>query len=157
MLLLADKATKLDEARQLLVAVRDNGDALVKFRQMVTAQGGNGDQVDDPTLLPAAAYMGEVRAQQAGYLAGMDTEALGWTAVRLGAGRQTKSAPIDPAVGFVMRAHVGDFVRAGERIAVVHANSAAQLQEAAAAILSVLQWSREEVPPLPHVYETILG
>jgi hypothetical protein len=48
-------------------------------------------------------------------------------------------------------------VRAGERIAVVHANSAAQLQEAAAAILSVLQWSREEVPPLPHVYETILG
>ncbi len=157
MLLLAGRAVTLDEARQLLVRARNNGTALAKFRQMVVAQGGNGAQVDDPSLLPAAAFTGDVRARQSGYLAGMDTEALGWTAVRLGAGRLTKNAPIDPAVGFVMRAQVGDFVRAGEPVAVVHANSAAKLQEATSSILAALTWSDQQVPPLPHVYETIIG
>lgn len=155
MLLLARKAITLEGARQLLVEARDSGAALAKFRQMVVAQGGDGNQVDDPTLLPAARFIGEVGAGESGYLAGVDTEALGWTAVRLGAGRQTKGAPIDPAVGFVMRAQVGDFVPVGEPIAVVHANTAAHLQEATASILSALQWSRHKVPPLPHLYETI--
>lgn len=87
----------------------------------------------------------------------MDTTALGWAAVRLGAGRRTKGEAIDPAVGFVMPVQVGDRLPAGAVLATVHANDPAKLAQAQADILAAIEWTDQDVPPLPHLYETVQG
>ncbi len=157
MLLLGGRARSMDEARDMLVQVRDDGRALEKFRQMVVAQGGDGRQVDEPERLPQAAHIADVLAPQEGVIAKMDTTALGWAAVRLGAGRRTKGEAIDPAVGFVMPVQVGDRLPAGAVLATVHANDPAKLAQAQADILAAIEWTDQDVPPLPHLYETVQG
>ncbi len=155
MVLLAGKAQTVAEAKGLVTAVRDNGAAWQKFRQMVQAQGGDVRQVDDPTLLPQAAFQEPILAPQDGVLAAMDTAAIGWAAVNLGAGRLVKEDPIDHAVGFVLPAKVGDRFREGDDLGVVHANDRAKLEEARQALLAALSWRQEDVDPLPHVYAVV--
>jgi pyrimidine-nucleoside phosphorylase len=152
---LAGKAETLPEARNLLRAARESGQALSRFRDMVVAQGGEGRQVDEPELLPQAEYVAEVTAAESGVIPAMDTMALGWVAVHLGGGRQVKGAQIDHAVGFILPVKVGDRVPAGTKIATIHANDKDKLEWAKEEILAAITWSAENVPPLPLFYETI--
>ena len=122
MLLLAGKAETIEEAEQLAMAARDDGRALAKFREMVGAQGGNVEQIDNPDLLPQARYIEEIVLPQAGYVASMDTSELGWASVNLGGGRRVKSDTIDPAVGFMLTVKIGDYISSGQVIGTVHAN-----------------------------------
>ncbi len=157
MLLLSGQANSQEEAEILVSAARDNGTALEKFRQMVTRQGGLGEQVDDPQRLPQAPLKHTVEAPRSGAVAGMNTGALGWAAVHLGAGRAKKSDAIDHAVGFVMPVKVGDRLQHGDLIATVHARTEEDVARAEQEILAALEWSDDEVDPLPHFYGAIQG
>jgi pyrimidine-nucleoside phosphorylase len=157
MLLLVNAANDLDAALAKVTAVRDDGSAWEKFRQMVIAQGGSADQIDDPRTLPAAQIVAEVKATAPGYIAAMDVAKLGWATVHLGAGRQEKGQPIDHAVGFVMPAKVGDYVEKGGVIAMVHANDESALDQAREQILGAISWSQQPTEPLPQFYGTITG
>ncbi len=152
MLLLAGKAADLDTAKMMVTEVRDDGRALQKFRDMVTAQGGDGRQVDNPDLLPKAQLVGPILAPQTGYMAAIDTAAVGWAAVHLGGGRLVKSDQIDHAVGFLLHAKVGGHFAAGERLGEIHANDPAKLAQAQQELLAAMQWAEGEVRPLPHFY-----
>lgn len=155
MVLLAGKAADLDEAKELVTAARANGRGWEKFRQMITAQGGDGRVLDDPTLLPQAAYVEPVVAAADGTVAAIHTGAIGWATVKLGGGRLEKSDPIDYAVGFMLRAKVGDRFAAGDVIGEVHANSPERLAEAHSALVAAIEWTEGDVRPLPHFYGTI--
>lgn len=157
MVLLSGRAQSDDEARDLVEEVRSNGRALQKFKEMVVAQGGDGQQVDEPHRLPQAPLQHNVAAPQSGYLSAMDTSALGWAAVNLGAGRQKKGEEIDHAVGFVMPVKVGQRLAQGDLIATVHARSEDAAARAEQEILEALTWSDEPVASLPHFYGTIQG
>lgn len=157
MLVLAGKASTLDEARALATEARDTGRALEKFRQMVAAQGGDAGQIDDVSQLPQAPHIGPVVAVRDGYVKAMDASTLGWAVVRLGGGREKKGAAIDHAVGFVMPVEVGDYVSAGDELATVHAADEGALDGAREAILEAITWSDEPVDALPHFYGTIRG
>ncbi len=155
MLLLAGKADTLERAREMATAVRDNGQALAKFRAMTAAQGGDVAQVDDPALLPQAPLTAELRAPRSGVIAALDTAEIGWTAVHMGAGRQKKEDIIDHAVGFVLPMKVGDQVQAGDVLGVIHAENEAALETARQALLASITWSETAVAPLPHFYAAI--
>jgi pyrimidine-nucleoside phosphorylase len=155
MIRLAGKADSLAEAKALATAARDDGRALHKFRQLVEAQGGDPRLVDQPELLPQAQRVESLRAPQDGTVAGLDTRALGWSSVYLGAGRRLKSEPIDHAVGIVLSIKVGDVVAAGQEIGAVHANDPAKLAQARQEILDAVAWSAAPVLPLPHFYGTV--
>lgn len=155
MLLLAGKAKELDETKKLITAVREDGRALAKFRELVTAQGGDGRQVDNPDLLPTAQLIEPILAPQSGTIAAMDTAAIGWAAVHLGGGRLVKTDDIDHAVGFVLRAKVGDEFAAGDRLGEIHANDPAKLAQAQQELLAAIEWTKAAVRPLPHFYGTI--
>jgi pyrimidine-nucleoside phosphorylase len=152
MLVLAGSAVSLAEARELVIAARDRGDGLEKFRQMVAAQGGDVAQVDHPERLPNAKRVEQVTAQRSGYVARIDAGALGWAAVRLGAGRAEKGAPIDHAVGFVVPVKVGDRLEAGDPLATIHAQEASAVAEAQEAIRAAIALQDEPVEPLPLFY-----
>jgi len=155
MLLLAGRVGTLEEAEALATAVRENGRALTKFRQMVVAQGGDGAQVDDPSLLPQAPFVADLVAPRDGYVAAMDAGELGWITVRLGGGRHQKTDQIDHGVGFVLTAKIGDAVRAGQIIGQVHAADQTGLIQAGAEILAAITLADDPVDPLPDFYGVV--
>jgi pyrimidine-nucleoside phosphorylase len=134
-----------------------SGAAFEKLVEMVAAQGGDVAQIHDTRKLPSAPLVAELPSPRAGYVAAIDAEALGWTAVELGAGRRKKGDPIDHAVGIVLQAKVGDLVRSGEPLLVVHCRERAQLEAVGDRLLGAFGWS--ELPTLrpPLVREVLRG
>jgi len=152
MLLMAGKAETIAEAEQLAAAALDDGRALAKFREMVAAQGGSVEQIDNPDLLPRAKYIEDILISREGYISGMDTSELGWASVNLGGGRRVKSDKIDPAVGFLLTVKIGDHVSAGQVIGKIHADDPQKLEEARKQILDAIEVSERPVKALPHFY-----
>jgi len=155
MLHLGQKAGSVEEGRKIAMAARNNGRALDKFGQLVAAQGGDPVLVDQPEKLPQARLVETITATRSGYLAGVQTEAVGWTTVHLGAGRKVKGDKIDPAVGLLLPIKVGDYRQAGEPIATIHANDPHKLDQAKEELLAALSWSKEPVEPLTHFYGVV--
>lgn len=130
-----------------------SGEAAEVFRRMVEAQGGDPKVVDDPAgVLPQAPVVTPLFADRSGVIAAVDAEAVGRSSAALGAGRATKDAPIDPAVGIVLRAKIGDRMEPGEPIGEVHARNEDAVRATAAAVNAAITVSEEPVEPPPLVY-----
>lgn len=94
-----------------------SGEALSKFRQMLTRQGAKSLE------LKKAKYYGvEVKSQKAGYLEKVDTRALGRFVMSLGGGRMAVDDKIDHTVGLKVLKRVGDKVEKGESVAFLYCN-----------------------------------
>ena len=155
MLRLGNKAASLEAARQMAeTAIRD-GRGWAKFRELVEAQGGDVRAVDEPERLPKAAYVMEMRAEKAGWLAQVNARVVGETSVTLGAGRAKKSDAIDHGVGILVHHKVGERVGAGEVLFTIHARNQAEAEQAAEALGQSLAWSGQAVPELPLFYGVI--
>ncbi len=122
MLLAANKAESEEDARSQLQTVIKNGEALQLFGELIKAQGGNPEVTKHPELLPQAQYQIEVPAKTTGYVSAIDADEVGVAAMLLGAGRATKEDVIDLAVGIVLQKKIGDSVKEGEALAILHTN-----------------------------------
>src|SRR5690625_1975484 len=122
MTVLGGKAKTLDEAKEKLHQVIDDGSALEKFKVFLSNQGGDASVADDVSKLPQAKYQIEVKAENSGYVEEIAAEELGVASAMLGAGRQTKDDIIDLAVGLMLEKKIGDRVDEGETLAVIHSN-----------------------------------
>ena len=98
----------------------DSGAALEKFRELIKEQGGDTRVIDDYSLFPHTTSTFEVKATKNGFITKMDCKALGMHCVHLGGGRQKTSDVIDFAVGFVMSKKIGDKIKKGDVLAVIH-------------------------------------
>lgn len=146
MVVLAKKAETLDEAREKLLEVIQNGKALEKFKVFLENQGGDGSVVDDVTKLPQAQYTFEVKAETSGYVSHIIADEIGVASMLLGAGRATKDDIIDLAVGLVLNKKVGDKVEAGESLVTIYANQE-DVKDVEAKILENITISDEQVKP----------
>lgn len=122
MLLQAKLANNENEARKMLETVIDNGEAFGKLVAMVEAQGGDIEQIINPSLLPQAKEILEITAKQSGYVKELHALELGRLAMQLGAGRMVKEDSVDPAVGIVLNKKDGDYVEHGDILAYIHIN-----------------------------------
>jgi hypothetical protein len=120
-LVAAGAARTRGAARQRLAATIRDGTALDRLRALVAGMGGDARCVDEPERLPRAPHVVDVPSPRTAYVAGIDALGCGRAALLLGAGRATMEASIDPAVGIVLRAKTGDYVKAGESLFTVHA------------------------------------
>lgn len=146
MVVLAKKAETLDEAREKLLEVIQNGKALEKFKVFLENQGGDGSVVDDVTKLPQAQYTFEVKAETSGYVSHIVADEIGVASMLLGAGRATKDDIIDLAVGLVLNKKVGDKVEEGESLVTIYANQE-DVKDVEAKILENITISDEQVKP----------
>jgi pyrimidine-nucleoside phosphorylase len=121
------------------------GEALAAFRRWVELQGGDPATVDDPSRLPSAPVVREIPSERTGFLAGFDTREIGLAANALGAGRARLGDPVDPSVGFVLRAKLGDRVESGRSLADVHANTDEDAARAAGRFRAAVQIAEEAV------------
>ncbi|MFP4460016.1 MAG: thymidine phosphorylase [Candidatus Zixiibacteriota bacterium] len=122
MLVMGNKADDFDSAIDMAGKALDSGKALKKFAEMVDAQGGDGNIINDTGQLASAKYKTEVKAPKSGYLESADTEKIGYAGVVLGAGRLELDSIIDPAVGFEIMKKLGDRIEKGDAIAIIHHN-----------------------------------
>lgn len=131
MLTEAGFAANDDEAREKLVSGIEDGSALKKLAELVEAQGGDSRAVYDTSLLPAAAIRLEVTAEEEGYVSHIAADNVGLVSMHLGGGRATKESDIDLSVGLILGKKVGDEVKKGDVLGVIHASSAEKAEEAA--------------------------
>ncbi len=151
MLVLGGVARDEREAREKLERVVRDGSALRKLREIVAAQGGDPAVIDDPDRLPQARQKLVVRADTGGVVQAVDAMEVALAALRLGAGRVRAEDRIDPAVGVGALVKVGETVRAGDVLAVVHANDAAAGAEAGAQVRAAIRLGADPATPVPLV------
>jgi pyrimidine-nucleoside phosphorylase len=154
MVYLAKKASSLSEARELLEKAMQDGSALEKFKVFLESQGGDASIVDDPSKLPQAKYIVELKAKEAGFVSEIVADQIGTAAMLLGAGRATKESTIDLAVGLVLRKKVGDQVQAGESLVLIYSNFE-NVTEVKEKLLESIKISPEKVKPPTLIYEEI--
>lgn len=146
MLLAGGKAEDLKSAERMLEQVIADGSALKKLAEFVEAQGGDSSVVYHPERLPQAAVQKEVLAPADGYVSRIVCDEVGICSLILGGGRETKESRIDLSVGLVLCRKVGDMVKAGEVLAVIHANDEGKAAEAEKRFLAACSITAE--PPL---------
>jgi pyrimidine-nucleoside phosphorylase len=122
MLLLGKVATAPSKARAQLENAISSGTALARFRDLVTAQGGDAGVIDDYSRLPQAPVARELTAPTAGHITDVNPMALAQAALLLGAGRANVAAGIDHAVGLTDLVKIGEIVPQGGRLCTIHAH-----------------------------------
>jgi thymidine phosphorylase len=137
-------------ARQRLRETLASGRAAERFARMVAGLGGPADLLERPdAYLTPAPVVHDVPAPRDGWIAGIDTRALGLAVVALGGGRTHPDQHVDPRVGLDRIRGLGEAVSAGEALARVHAADAAAASRAAAAVQAAFDLSDEAPPPPP--------
>ncbi|MDW7656145.1 MAG: thymidine phosphorylase [Bacillota bacterium] len=155
MLMAAQAAPDLNQARQMLEKALANGAGLAKFADLIKGQGGDPRIIDSPDLLPQPAYRRTVQATQSGYLTAIDTARLGRLFVELGGGRKTKTDPIDYTAGMVLLTRLGQRVHKGDPLVHIQATDAAKVDLVAAELPSVFKIADEPVAAAPLIIDII--
>ncbi len=158
MLMLSGKCSDPHEGREILLETIKSGKAINKFRELVHRQHGNASVIEDLSLLPSTANRVNVKTASAGYVRRIKAETIGVAAMTLGAGRENKDSVIDPAVGITVNKKIGDKVKIGEALAVIHAreDASSELVDAVEEmILSAYELHSEPVKRPDLIYGTV--
>lgn len=133
----------------------DNGLAINKLREMISAQGGNANVVDDYSLFKQPKYTAEIFSECDGYIEHTDAEKIGIASVILGAGREKKCDPIDPSAGIVLKKKTGDYVKKGEPLAVFYTDDEGKIEGAKQEFLDAFTFGNERTQPQKLIYKII--
>ena len=151
MLINTNLASTEKDAHEKIEQVLRSGLAAEVFDRMIAALGGPTNFIEKPwdSMIKANVIV-DVKAAQHGYIAGMDTRAVGMSVVGLGGGRTAPTQKVDHTVGFDRILPLGVQVNRGEVIARVHAKDEYSANAAVAQFNSALSYT-EESPELPPV------
>jgi pyrimidine-nucleoside phosphorylase len=137
--------TELSEGIEKIDDVINSGLALSKLREFIIESGGNGDLVDDYSILPIAKNKMEVFSNKEGYVSKIKAEEVGKAAMIIGAGRATKEDEVDHTVGLKILKKVGDKIEKGEKIAEIYYNDAKNVEDSKNMILDAYVLQNEKV------------
>jgi pyrimidine-nucleoside phosphorylase len=140
-------ATTPESGYRLAEAALNDGSALAVFFKMVDAHGGDTRVFNDTAGFHSPGATHVLEAWQSGYIAAMDTTAVGLAVQRLGAGRERAGEPVDPHAGILFDARRAARVEKGQPIATLYATSPALLAEPIAMLRRAIQIS--DAPPKP--------
>ena len=132
-----------------------DGSALNKLKELVSAQGGNAQMIDNTSLLPKCDNSLEIKANQDGFIQSIDSKIVGESAVLLGAGREKKTDTIDYGAGIILYKKTGDYVKKGEAIAALYADSDERLKNAEKLFKNALIFGDEKPCEQKLIYQTI--
>jgi thymidine phosphorylase len=127
-----------------------SGTAYEKFREVVRAQGGEADALEN---LPVSAEVNEVKSPRDGYVARFAASGIGNAALALGAGRAKKGDKVDPGSGIEVLVRAGDHIQKNQPVARLYGEREAERAERL--VLEALQISDEPVEPPPAILDSL--
>lgn len=135
----------LDDATSRAMNAIESGSAYEIMIKLTQRQGGDPAVIENTDLLPHAAHEHVILAKRSGVVTRCDAYDIGAAGVRLGGGRATKDDIIDPSVGFLIEAKVGEAVDKGDLLARIAYNDETKLQSALLALDNA--WEIGDEPP----------
>jgi thymidine phosphorylase len=114
------------------VALKD-GSAMDKWRQMISAQGGDPD-----APLPTAKEHTQIKAEKSGTIASMDALKVGISAWRLGAGRARQGESVQAGAGIEIHAKPGEKITEGAPLFTLHTDEAERFARAEEALIGAV-------------------
>lgn len=154
-LIITKKADSLEKAKALIMEKINSREALNKFGEMIEAQGGTTEVLENYRLFNIPETVFELRAEKDGYVKSLDVEKIGYASMLLGAGRAKKEDIIDPSVGLKFYLDIGDEVKKDNIIAEIFYNDASNLEEAKNTIINAITLTDKKVDKEKIVYKII--
>ena len=142
-------------ARLRTKAALEEGRGFAKLCEMVAAQGGDVRALEETDRLPGARLRVPLRAQEDGYVSALAARDLGLASNALGAGRARKEDPIDYGVGIECCVRVGDRVRRGQTLLLLHANDEARVGPALELAAGAVRLAPEAPQPRPLLFGAV--
>lgn len=155
MLVSAKVANDYEDGVARIKNVLESGAALDKFREFVANQGGDPRVADDYSLLPQADHIVEIKSEKTGYINKIEAEAVGVSAMVLGAGRETKDDVLDLSAGLLIKKKVGDYVKEGDTLAIMHFNKEDKFEDAKRRFINAYKISENKTEPKKLIYGVV--
>lgn len=149
------RAKNLEEGQEIIEQTIQNGSGLAKFAEIVRAQGGNPEVIENFNLLPQASVRLGITLEGSGYVKSIKAKQVGMLASFLGAGRLKKEDKIDLSVGIKLWKRVGDYIDKGELVGEILANSQQKAEEALKVIRQLIELSEAKTERRRVIYYRI--
>ncbi|MGM0568213.1 MAG: thymidine phosphorylase, partial [Elusimicrobiota bacterium] len=120
MLIISSLCSSKPEAEKKLMKALKDGSAFVKFREIISCQGGNAKVLDNPADFLKSCKKFKLKAPKKGWVHKMDAFEIGVCSKLLGAGRDYTQGEIDYKAGIVLKKKIGDKIKKGETLAVFY-------------------------------------
>lgn len=133
----------------------EDGSALNKLREMITAQGGNADVIDNSGAFKQPKFYVDIISERDGYISRTDAERVGIASVILGAGREKKGDPIDPSAGIILKKKTGDSVSKGDVLATFYTDDETRIDVAKREFIDALIFGNEKPSKQKLIYKII--
>ena len=146
---------ELEEAKEKIDKVINDGSALKILSEFIEESGGNKELVNNYDLLPKAKSVMEIFSEKEGYIKKIKTEEIGKAAMIIGAGRAKKEDEVDHAVGINIFRKVGEKVSKNEKIAEIYYNDDKNVQDSKNMILDAYVITPEKVEEPKAILEII--
>lgn len=135
-----------EEANKKVHDNLNNGNAYVKFLELVKKQGGRIEELN------VCKNVVSIKSKLSGYINEIKTDDLGEISRKLGGGRYEKNDEINFGVGLVLSKKIGDYVMEDEEILkVYYDDKSVSIDE----ILSCFKIEKNRINPNPLIYEVI--
>lgn len=149
------KGNSIDENKQKILEVIQNGKAYNKFLELIENQGGDISYIENTEKFEKAKYKIPVICSKTGYIEKLNAEEVGKIASFLGAGRVKKEDEIDYSVGIELIKKVGDSVTSGENLAYIYANDEQKAKIAVENLLNTYKISEQKVDKINDILEIL--
>ncbi|MEJ7847923.1 MAG: thymidine phosphorylase [Pyrinomonadaceae bacterium] len=148
----------IETARAFAQSILDSGAAFEKFRMNVECQGGDTQICDNSEmLLNQSLIETKLVAPASGFIANIDTLAIGNSIVAIGGGRLKTVDKIDHAVGFANEVKVTQNVKAGDTLGILHSRSQGQADSISAQLANAYKITFENNQKPPLIQEIIVS
>lgn len=124
----SDNAPSSEAGKAKLKETLNNGSAAKKFEDMIIAQGADPEKAkvlcdkngDVWSVLPKAKFITPIKSQKTGYVNAIQSRDCAECSLKLGAGRQAFTDPINYAVGLDICVDIGCEIKEGDPWIKVH-------------------------------------
>ncbi len=157
MIFLSDSSISIESARDAANGAMQDGSALDVLGNVIAAQGGDREVLVDFAKLPVPQAELPITSPRDGYVSRISVEEIGRAAVLLGAGRTEPGDKLDPAVGVVLEAKVGQQVFDNTRLCALYYNDDTNIEEAQQLVEDAFRISTQEPAPRDLVIDLIQG
>ncbi len=150
MIYISDITASVEAARVLAENALNSGEALNKFRELLIAQGGDPDVINDYKLFKQPKFKKSLTAkdlgiEEGGFIETVNTSLVGMVAQRLGAGRIKNGDAIDSSAGIVLHKKIGDYIACDEIVLDLYCDCETKLTAAMRDLSNALQITKRDV------------